>query len=125
VFSETLSYRRELYLGQQITVSVELTALSASGHRWGMQHRISRSEELAASVRLTGGWLSLDTRRLVPPPAELVAALNALPRTEDFGELPDSVREGGAAERQRHAAVRAFSCPERSGPGRCRRTRRA
>ena len=95
MFSETLTYRRELYLGQQITVSVELAALSPSGHRWGMLHRISRSEELAASVRLTGGWLSLETRRLVPPPAELAAALSTLPRTEDFAELPETGQEGG------------------------------
>lgn len=90
MFSETLSYRRELYLADQVTVTVELTALSSSGHRWGLQHRISRGEELAASVRLTGGWLSLDTRRLVAPPAELTAALSALPHSEDLAELPDS-----------------------------------
>lgn len=90
VFSETLTYRRELYLGDPVSVTVELTALSSSGHRWELQHRISRGDELAASVRLSGGWLSLDTRRLVAPPAELNAALTALPRSDDFAELPDS-----------------------------------
>ncbi len=90
VFTETLTYRRELHLGDQVTVTVELTALSSSGHRWGLQHQINRGEELAASVRLTGGWLSLDTRRLAAPPDALTAAMTALPRTDDFAEQPDS-----------------------------------
>lgn len=90
VFNESLTYRRELSLGDEVTVSVELAALSASGHRWTLHHEISRRSELAASIRLTGGWLSLDTRRLIIPPAELGAALATLARTDDFAEIPDS-----------------------------------
>jgi hypothetical protein len=33
------------------------------------------------------GWLDLETRRLVVPPAALLAALRQLTRTADFSEL--------------------------------------
>ncbi len=82
LFSEELTYRRELRLGDTITITVELAALSATGHRWTMYHRILRGEVVAATVRVTGAWIDLDDRRLVDPPAELYAALDALPRVD-------------------------------------------
>ncbi len=80
LFTEELTYRRELRLGDPITITVELAALSATGHRWAMHQRILRDDALAATVRVTGAWIDLDRRTLIDPPAGLFAALDALPR---------------------------------------------
>jgi acyl-CoA thioester hydrolase len=82
LFTEELAYRRELRLGDTITTTVELAALSPTGHRWAMHHRILRGAELAASVHVTGAWIDLDRRKLIGPPGELLAVFAALPRFE-------------------------------------------
>ena len=82
LFTEELTYRRELRLGDTITTTVELAALSATGHRWAMHHRILRDGVLAATVRVTGAWIDLEQRKLIDPPAELFAVLDSLPRFE-------------------------------------------
>jgi acyl-CoA thioester hydrolase len=82
LFSEALTYRRELRLGDTITTTVELAALSATGHRWALHHRILREDDLAATVHVTGAWIDLDRRKLIEPPAELFAVFDALPRFE-------------------------------------------
>lgn len=94
LFSEQLSYRRELRLGDTVTVTVELAALSSAGHRWALHHRLSRDGALAATVQVAGAFIGLDTRALIAPPPELLAALATLPRTEDFTVLPDPGTSG-------------------------------
>jgi acyl-CoA thioester hydrolase len=82
LFTEELSYRRELHLGDTITTTVELAALSPTGHRWAIHHRILRADALAATVHVTGAWIDLDRRKLIDPPAVLLAVLDSLPRLE-------------------------------------------
>jgi acyl-CoA thioester hydrolase len=50
-------------------------------------------------LTIQGGWLDLDARKLVAPPAELAAVLLSLPRTHDFEELPSLIRRRGGANR--------------------------
>ena len=40
--------------------------------------------------------MDLAARRLIAPPDELLATMNRLVRTDDFTELPSSLRERGA-----------------------------
>jgi acyl-CoA thioester hydrolase len=82
LFTEALTYRRELHLGDTIATTVELAALSETGHRWAMHHRILRDDAVAATVHVTGAWMDLDRRKLIDPPAELFAILDSLPRVE-------------------------------------------
>jgi acyl-CoA thioester hydrolase len=44
-----------------------------------------------ASVTSTGGWLDLNTRKLIAPPDALRKAMEALPKVEGFLELRSSV----------------------------------
>jgi acyl-CoA thioester hydrolase len=47
-----------------------------------------------ARVTSAGGWLDLEQRKLTCPPPALLAAMNALDKTEDFVELPSSAKRG-------------------------------
>jgi acyl-CoA thioester hydrolase len=52
---------------------------------------VSLLEPITVTLAL-GGWLDLTTRRLTAPPPDVLTALQRLPHTEDFEELPSSLR---------------------------------
>ncbi len=93
ILREDIRYRREVLFGQTVTVNVLAAGLSADGSAWRVRHEIRLADgREAATLTLDGGWLNLDTRRLIDPPPELDALLRRLPRTSDFEELPSLLR---------------------------------
>ena len=94
VMKDEVEYFRELSLLQAFTVGLTLAGLSADGSRFLLQNDFTNTDgRPCARVRSLGGWLDLTHRRLVAPPDELLAALQVLDRTEDFQELPSSVKK--------------------------------
>jgi len=90
---EELEYFREVGLHDTVTVTYALLAMSADGARFVIENEIwSAAGERAATVRSTGGWLDLRARKLVAPPAELLAAFARVPRSPGFAELPPLAR---------------------------------
>jgi acyl-CoA thioester hydrolase len=86
---DELEYFREVGLHETVTVTYAALAMSADGARFIVENEIwLPSGERAAIVRSTGGWLDLRARKLVAPPAELLAAFMRVPRSPDFAELP-------------------------------------
>jgi acyl-CoA thioester hydrolase len=93
VMKDEVEYRKEVGLLQEITVTLALAGHADDGSRFVLRNEILRADgELCARVSTTGGWLDLAARRLVAPPPALLAAMNSLPRTDDFAVLPSSVR---------------------------------
>ena len=85
---DELEYFREIGLHETVTVTFAMLAMSPDGARFVVENEIwSAAGERAAVVRSTGGWLDLRERRLVPPPAALLAALQQVPRAPDFTEM--------------------------------------
>ncbi len=93
VSRDELEYHREVGLLQPVEVGLEVDGLSADGSRFRLRNTFRDAEgRLCARLTSTGGWLDLTRRRLVAPPAELLAVLCALPRTETFEDLPSSLK---------------------------------
>lgn len=89
---DEVDYLRELRLGDPYEVTLDLTACSQDGSRFGLRNTFRRADgKVVAVVTSHGGWLDLAARRLIAPPTELLAALRAMPLAEDFVELPSSV----------------------------------
>ena len=85
LFSEATQYRREVRGGDRVTVALELTGLSANRKHWRCRQPIHKADgELAAVVEVQGAWLDLRARKVAPPPAELLAAVERWPRAADF-----------------------------------------
>lgn len=85
---EETQYLREVRANSRITVVTEVSGLSANRKHWRIRHRIfNQDNELACVVDVQGAWLDLVERRIVPPPAELLQAMERAPRTEDFSEF--------------------------------------
>ena len=94
VMKDDLEYRKEVGLLQEINVTLAIAGLSTDGSRFVLRDDILRPDgTLCARVTSAGGWLDLAARKLVAPPAPLLAALQSLPRTDDFTALPSVLRE--------------------------------
>jgi acyl-CoA thioester hydrolase len=93
VVKDELEYLREVHLLDELKVSLAVAGLSEDGSRFLLRNEFRRPDDkLAARVTSSGGWLDLSTRKLVAPPEGLLAAMNELPRTEDFQPLPARTR---------------------------------
>ena len=88
VLVEELTYRRESHLGEELWVGVAVASLSADAARGRIEQPIRKADDsTAAIVRLDGGWLSLEKRTLVAPPAALAEVMHTAPRSEHFHVL--------------------------------------
>jgi acyl-CoA thioester hydrolase len=93
VMKDEIAYVKEVLLLEEITVTLSLAGLAEDGSRWILRSDIIRPDgKLAARVNSTGGWLDLSARKLIAPPPKLMATWQALVRTDDFQELPSSVK---------------------------------
>jgi acyl-CoA thioester hydrolase len=86
---EELEYFHEVGLQETVTVTYAVLAMSRDGARFVVENEIwSAAGERAATVRSTGGWLDLRARKLVSPPAVLLAVFQQAPHSPSFLELP-------------------------------------
>jgi acyl-CoA thioester hydrolase len=93
VMKDEIAYVKEVLLLEEITVTLSLAGLADDGSRWILRSDIVRPDgKLAARVNSTGGWLDLTERKLIAPPAALMATRQSLVKTDDFQELPSSVK---------------------------------
>ena len=93
VRKDEIEYFREVSLHDTVTVTHATLAMSPDGARFVLENEIwSAAGERAAIVRSTGGCLDPRERKLVAPPAALLAALQQVPRAPGFAELPAAER---------------------------------
>jgi acyl-CoA thioester hydrolase len=89
ILREEIDYLRELRLGETVEVDFTQLGLSPDGARFKLAHDFWRpGGKQAARIVLSGGWLGLETRRLVTPPDPLFQAMAAVPKAEGWEELP-------------------------------------
>ena len=93
VMKDEIDYRREIHLLEEFRVTLRTRGLSADGSRFMLRNDFYRDDgRRAASVTSMGGWLDLRKRKLIVPPDDLQAAMEAMSRTDDFDTLPSSIK---------------------------------
>lgn len=93
VRKDEIDYYREFGLLEEVHADLSLAGLSEDGSRFRLRNQFHRADgQLAARVTSLGGWLDLSQRKLIAPPMELLAAMRTLPRTEDYQDLPSSLK---------------------------------
>lgn len=93
VMKDEVEYYKEIGLLQEIRVTLGIAGMSDDGSRFRLRNEFFRADgKLSARVSSEGGWLDLAQRKLLVPPADLLAALQSLQRTSDFASLNSSVR---------------------------------
>ena len=89
IVRDELVYRKELRLLDEYAVDLHLCGLSADGIRFRVRNTFrSAVDEVAAVVTSEGVWFDLERRRPRAPPEALDAAQRAMPRSDDFAEIP-------------------------------------
>ncbi|MFI6876128.1 acyl-CoA thioesterase [Streptomyces sp. NPDC050400] len=74
---EEVSYLREVFPLDAVTVTSRIAGLSADRARWRFEHVFTREGgERAAVVRTLGAWVDVQARRIAPPPAGLRALMD-------------------------------------------------
>jgi acyl-CoA thioester hydrolase len=91
VMRDTVEYRRELHHLDAFTLTLEAAGMSADGTRFVLANTFSNARgQLAAVIRSEGTWFDLEARRVAPPPAALLAAMQRMPRSAEFREIEGS-----------------------------------
>ncbi len=93
---EEIDYMREVRLGETISVDYTALGLSPDGGRFALRHDFTKSNgKPCARIVLSGGFMDLRARRLVPAPEPLARIFASVPRAEGFAELPPLERRDG------------------------------
>ena len=88
LFKEETSFFKEIHIGENITVKMELEGVSKGIERWRFNHQIFNQDgKLAAEIKVYGAWIDLIKRKLTIPPAEFVKIFEDLPKTSNFKEI--------------------------------------
>jgi len=93
VMRDEIEYFREMRLMAPIEVTLEMAGMAPDGSRFRIRNCYYRQDgRMSVRINSTVGWLDLDARRLIIPPDSLLAALQNITKTEDFVELPSSIK---------------------------------
>ena len=85
LFTEETSFRKEVHLGENITVNMKLSGLSKNNERWKLTHEVfNEAGKLSAVIKVYGAWLDLTKRKLTAPPKEAKNLFLNADKTEDF-----------------------------------------
>lgn len=77
----------------QIRAIRALAGYVDDGSRFPLRHEVLRTDgKLSARVTSAGGWFDLNEQKLVAPTPALLAAMNALEKTDDFVVLPSGIK---------------------------------
>lgn len=88
LFSDTIVYRREILLGEDIHVELFLEAASKQGERFKIMHHIYREDGvLAATISAYLAWIDLTKRKLTAPPKEILKTLDFMDKLPNFEEI--------------------------------------
>ena len=88
LFTEETSFRKEIHLGETITVDFKLSGLSANNERWKITHCVfNENGKLSATVKVYRAWLDLTSRKLAIPPKEAQHLFEIAEKSDDFEEI--------------------------------------
>ena len=87
LFEERTRYRKEILLGEQVHIELQLAGANRDGSQWFLRHIFRRVATVCAVHEAKGAWFSVATRRVVAPPPALLKAYSNIARTDDYAEL--------------------------------------
>jgi acyl-CoA thioester hydrolase len=94
VQADKLEYFREIGLMEKFRCTLALVGASEDGSRFKIRNEFIKMDgKLAARVTSTGGWLDLNSRKLIEPPELAIKTMSKLFRTSDFEILPSSMKK--------------------------------
>jgi acyl-CoA thioester hydrolase len=88
VLKDEIEYKREVRLGEDLTVTNELAGMSEDNTRFIFRNQfIKANGKLACKISSLVAFFDIATRKTIAPPENLMRAILSLPRSEDFGTI--------------------------------------
>lgn len=88
LFEESTSFRKEIHLGENISVNMKVSGLSKKNERWKITHEVfNEAGKLSAIIKVYGAWIDLEKRKLTIPPQEAQQLFMSAEKTIDFEEI--------------------------------------
>lgn len=88
VFYEHMHYFKEAFMGQPITVSLEVSGLSEEGTFFKFEHNFYNYKgENIAFCEMLGAWIDLGARKMTHLPKVLMDLADGFPKSEDYKTL--------------------------------------
>jgi acyl-CoA thioester hydrolase len=85
LFREECVFRKEIRLGDTITIDLQLLKAREDQGRWSIQHKIVKNgNSLAAILTVEGAWIDVLQRKLTVPPESARQVFEKMPRSEQF-----------------------------------------
>ena len=86
IFREECVFRKEIRLGDTISISTKLGKIKEDASRWTIIHELRNGQgELCAILTIDGAWMDTKLRKLAQPTPDVVLqVMNSFPKTEDF-----------------------------------------
>jgi acyl-CoA thioester hydrolase len=85
LFREECVFKREIRLGDIVTIDLQLIKSKRDFSRWTIRHSIIKNKDIVAAIlTLDGAWLDLAKRKLAIPPEEVKNAIGQMPMGEGF-----------------------------------------
>ena len=89
LFTEETSFRKEIHLGENITVNILLAGTSSKNERLKLRHEVfNEAGELSAVIKVYGAWMDLTKRKLTALPEQANHLFLNAEKTADFEEIP-------------------------------------
>lgn len=88
VLKDEIEYKREVRLGEDLTVTNELAGMSEDNTRFIFRNQfIKANGKIACKISSLVAFFDIATRKSIAPPENLMRAILSLPRSEDFGTI--------------------------------------
>ena len=85
IFREECVFKKEIRMGDEITVDMHVIKAKKDSSRWSIRHHIMKNKEfLAAILTLDVAWMNTVERKLAIPPLQVSTVINAVPKHESF-----------------------------------------
>tara|TARA_R110001583_G_scaffold103428_1_gene250649 strand:+ start:97 stop:546 length:450 start_codon:yes stop_codon:yes gene_type:complete len=88
LFKEETTFLKEIHIGENISVQIELEGVSKGIERYRLRHQLYNQEgKLSAEIKVYGAWIDLTKRKLTSLPPKFEAIFDTLPKTASFKEI--------------------------------------
>ncbi|MGZ8540753.1 MAG: acyl-CoA thioesterase [Chitinophagaceae bacterium] len=85
LFREECIFKKEIRLGDKVTIDLQILRAKRDFSRWTIQHTICKNDEaVAAILTVDGAWLDTAKRKLATPPSQVSDVFSQMPLGANF-----------------------------------------
>jgi acyl-CoA thioester hydrolase len=85
LFREECVFRKEIRLGDKVTIGLKLLKAKKDFSRWSIQHDIVKNDTIISAIlTVDGAWIDTVQRKLAQPPEQVTTVFSAMPKGESF-----------------------------------------